>query len=162
MELPFVWQSHSPKDTARFGLLLGELVPAGLTVALNGELGSGKTQLVRAFCKGLGVDTDQVNSPTFVLMQVYTGGRLPVFHFDTYRLGDFDEFLSIGAGEYLHDENSVCVIEWAETVEQVLPADRMTISLRQTGPESREFEINGGGDTSRNTVQKLVDALCTE
>ena len=162
MESPFIWESRSPNDTRRFGLLLGKLLPPGLIVALNGELGSGKTQLVRAICEGLGIDTEQVNSPTFVLMQAYPDGRLPVFHFDTYRLGDPDEFLAIGAEDYLHDENALCLIEWAEKVDSVLQRDKLTINIRQTGQETRQFEVNSHGKAGELTVRSLAESILTD
>lgn len=153
------WHSTSPAATQRLGTRLGKLLPPGLIIALNGELGSGKTLLVRSVCEGLGIDTSSVNSPTFVLMQVYTDGRIPVCHFDTYRLGDADEFLAIGADEYLADESVVCLIEWAEIVAPVLPADRLTIAIRQTGAESRELQFHSGGPKSASVVNRLKESV---
>ena len=140
-----VFQSHSEADTQQLGECLGRAIATGLTIALDGQLGAGKTNLVRSICGGLDVDDELINSPTFVLMQTYTGGRLPVFHFDAYRLGDVDEFLAIGAEEYLHDSGMVCLIEWADIVREVLPRDHLSIRIRHTGETSREFVISGSG-----------------
>lgn len=151
----FVFDSHSEDDTATLGARLADALQSGLTIALNGQLGSGKTNLVRAVCAGLGMDADEVNSPTFVLMQTYSGGRLPVFHFDTYRLGDVDEFVAIGAEEYLLDPNVVCFVEWAARIEDVLPADHLVIQIEQTAELSRRFCFHGTGLLSNDVVDKL-------
>ncbi|MEQ9409296.1 MAG: tRNA (adenosine(37)-N6)-threonylcarbamoyltransferase complex ATPase subunit type 1 TsaE [Fuerstiella sp.] len=151
----FEFISHSEDDTRKLGQQLGRLLTTGLTIALDGQLGSGKTNLTRSICEGLDIDVNQVNSPTFVLMQTYTGGRLTVCHFDTYRLGDVDEFLALGAEEYLNDESIVCLIEWAEIVQPVLPADRLEIRITQTGETSRGFRISATGPLSRTILQTL-------
>jgi len=138
-ELTF--HSDSEQQTEEFGARLAGALQPGIAIALNGELGSGKTRLVRAVCKGLGADETRVNSPTFVLLQCYTDGRLPVFHFDTYRLSDVDEFLAIGADEYLSDSDSVCFVEWADRFAEVLPADRLAVHIEQTGASSRKLIV---------------------
>lgn len=153
-----MFHSGSAADTERFGHHLGLSLADGLVVALDGQLGSGKTCLVRGVCAGLGIRDALVNSPTFVLMQVYDGGRLPVFHFDTYRLSDSDEFLAIGADEYLYDDACVCLIEWADTVRDVLPADHLAIRMSQTGAESREFAIQSYGPKSDRVVASIRES----
>ena len=154
----FLFDSDSEGDTDLLGRRLGAVLSPGITVALDGQLGSGKTCFVRAVCRGLGADGSQVNSPTFVLMQTYTDGRLPVFHFDTYRLGDVDEFLAIGAEEYLLDPEIVCFVEWAERVEPVLPADHLAIAIEQTGPSSRRYVFSASGDRCAAILQRLSRA----
>ncbi|MCP4782047.1 MAG: tRNA (adenosine(37)-N6)-threonylcarbamoyltransferase complex ATPase subunit type 1 TsaE [Fuerstiella sp.] len=151
----YSFDSHSEADTDVIGRRLAAALLPGITVALDGQLGSGKTCLVRSVCRGLGADDSQVNSPTFVLMQTYADGRLPVFHFDTYRLGDVDEFLAIGAEDYLLDPEIVCFVEWAERVEPVLPADRLTISIEQTGEHSRHFVFRASGNRSATLLRQL-------
>lgn len=153
----FVTESHSENETAVLGQQLADALQSGLTIALNGQLGSGKTNLVRAVCAGLGVSPDDVNSPTFVLMQTYAGGRLPAFHFDTYRLGDVDEFVAIGAEEYLLDPDVVCFVEWAARIEEVLPADHLVVQIEQTAPLSRRFRFLGTGPVSTGVVDRLRD-----
>ncbi len=155
MDATYTFDSNSEADTDLAGRRLADALLPGLTVALDGQLGSGKTCLVRSVCRGLGADASRVNSPTFVLMQTYADGRLPVFHFDTYRLGDVDEFLAIGAEEYLLDPDIVCFVEWAERVEPVLPADRLTIAIEQTGETSRRFVFRASGDHSATVLRRL-------
>lgn len=151
--------SHSEDDTQQLGQRFAETLVPGLVVALNGQLGSGKTNFVRAVCKALGADENQVNSPTFVLMQVYSDGRIPVMHFDTYRLADVDEFLAIGGDEFLNDSEFVCFVEWAERISEVLPADHLTIDIEQTGESCRRFSLRSHGIASDELLQKLEALL---
>ena len=121
-----------PDATERLGAALGSLLFPGSVVALDGELGAGKTHLVRGICAGLGVaNLAVVNSPTFVLIQEYCG-RLPVFHFDAYRLTSPREFAELGVEEYF-SAAGVCCIEWASRVAEFLPADRLSVRLEHAG-----------------------------
>jgi tRNA threonylcarbamoyladenosine biosynthesis protein TsaE len=104
--------SHSPTETAALGETWGRTAQDGLVIALSGDLGAGKTQLVKGFARGLGF-TGRIHSPTFTLVNVYTGGRLTLFHLDLYRLETKGQVLSAGIEEYLRPEG-VAVIEWAE------------------------------------------------
>ena len=158
MHATYLFDSGSEADTEWIGRRLADALLPGITVALDGQLGSGKTCFVRAVCRGLGADDSQVNSPTFVLMQTYADGRLPVFHFDTYRLGDVDEFLAIGAEEYLLDPEIVCFVEWAERVAPVLPADHLAIAIEQTGETSRRFVFSASGDRSATVLRRVSSA----
>ena len=151
----FVFASHSEVDTQNLGQRFAEALVPGLVVALNGQLGSGKTNLVRAVCQALGADENQVNSPTFVLMQTYGDGRIPVMHFDTYRLADVDEFLAIGGDEYLTDAEFVCFVEWAERISEVLPADHLTINIEQLAESSRSFTFIASVPVSEALVTLL-------
>ena len=135
----WTYDSSSETDTEELGRHLADAITPGLTIALNAELGSGKTRLVRAVGKALGADESQVNSPTFVLMQCYTDGRIPVYHFDTYRLADVSEFAAIGGDEFLCDPEVVCFVEWAERIVEVLPADHLGIDIHQTGETTRRL-----------------------
>src|SRR5437588_4428535 len=108
--LTFVANSES--DTEHFGAALAGVLSPGTVVALIGPLGAGKTRLVQAVATALGVPVGSVTSPTFVLVNEYMGGRMPVYHFDTYRLKDDDEFLNLGADEYF-DAGGLTFIEWA-------------------------------------------------
>ncbi len=150
-------ECHSEAETESLGRRLADTLQSGLTIALNGQLGSGKTHLVRAVCSSLGVDEDDVNSPTFVLMQTYAGGRLPVFHFDTYRLGDVDEFIAIGAEEYLLDPEVVCFVEWADRIKEVLPADHLVIDIEQTAETSRKLTFRSTGPVGQTVITRLRD-----
>ncbi len=153
------FQSHSESDTDQLGLCLAAAVVPGLVVALNGQLGSGKTRLVRAVCQALGADVTRVNSPTFVIMQFYPDGRIPVVHMDTYRLGDPEEFLAIGADEYLHGGHYLCFVEWADRIQDVIPADHITVNISQTGVEGRLFEFSASGSMSEGVLQDLKARL---
>jgi tRNA threonylcarbamoyladenosine biosynthesis protein TsaE len=147
--------SQSEAETDSLGLRVAQALKTGIVVALNGQLGSGKTRFVRSLCAGLGINIDHVNSPTFVIQQLYTDGRIPVAHFDTYRLADVDEFLSIGADEFLNSDEWLCLIEWAERVQEILPPDHLTITIRQTGTTSREFHFSSGGPSSKSILDRL-------
>ncbi len=158
-----VLDSHGEADTDRFGQALADSVNDGLVIALNGQLGSGKTRFVRSLCFGLGIDTQHVNSPTFVLMQLYTDGRIPVAHLDTYRIGDTEEFLAIGAESYLFDDGWLSLIEWADRVADALPADRLTVSIEHLSPTSRRFEFSASGPGSTALLMRLrQQALLTQ
>lgn len=155
----FVFDSHSETDTDRLGRAAAAAVEPGLTIALNGQLGSGKTRWVRSLTTALGVDSQKVNSPTFVLLQLYDDGRIPVAHFDTYRLSDTDEFLAIGAEEFLNSGEWLCLVEWADRVVEVLPRDHLTIQIIQTGTESRRFEFAVSGPVSARVLEGLSAAI---
>lgn len=142
-------------ETAELAARLGNALSRGLVIALNGQLGSGKTFLVRSMATALGADPTAVSSPTFVLMQIYPGTKLSICHFDTYRLADADEFEAIGALEVLDDPHFVCCIEWAERVHEHLPADRLEVTITQTSPEEREFRIHAGGPESAGVLARM-------
>lgn len=149
---PLIWsvRSASEEETRRLGMALGEALVAGDIVALSGTLGAGKTRLVQGICAGLGVTRQLVNSPTFSLIQEYCG-RLGVYHFDTYRLRSVDEFLELGALEYF-DAGGICLIEWADRVAQVLPDDRLDVSISIVGELERKFQVVSRGPRSAQTL----------
>tara|TARA_R110002095_G_scaffold207151_2_gene191953 strand:+ start:2769 stop:3323 length:555 start_codon:yes stop_codon:yes gene_type:complete len=149
----WTFQSTSETETQRLGTMLAKLLEPGTVIALNGNLGAGKTRLVQAIAVALGVDREQVNSPTFVLIQEYQGS-LPLYHFDTYRLQDTDEFLELGADDLLY-ANGVCLIEWADKVAEVLPRDLLQINIEHSSETARTFHFKGQGPRST----KIVDAL---
>jgi tRNA threonylcarbamoyladenosine biosynthesis protein TsaE len=141
--------------TQEFGRRLGRLLFSGAVVALVGPLGAGKTHLVRAIAEGLGVaDSRVVTSPTFVLIQEYAG-RLPVYHFDAYRLGSPGDFQDLGAHEYF-EGTGVCLVEWADRVEACLPAERLGVTLTITGPTSRHLHMEGRGPRYAHLVGELM------
>ena len=148
---------ESEAATRNFARRVGAAARPGLVVALVGDLGAGKTRLVQSAAEGLGVDPSVVNSPTFVLIQEYAG-RLPVYHFDTYRLKDSDEFLELGADEYLSSDG-VCFVEWADRMDEVLPADRLTIQFEITGETTRTLRLSAGGPVSGKVLASLEDAV---
>ncbi len=130
--------------TEALGRRLGSVLFPGSVVALVGPLGAGKTHLVRAVAEGLGIpDRRLVTSPTFVLIQEYPG-RLPIYHFDAYRLHGEAEFADLGVHEYL-DGDGACLIEWADRVPGCLPADHLRIELTVLGPTRRRARIHAAG-----------------
>ena len=151
------FHARSEEETNRLGSRLAPLLQPNDVLALNGNLGAGKTHFVKAIAAGLGADSESVNSPTFVLIQEYPG-RLTVYHFDTYRLHDADEFLELGADEIL-TAGGVCLIEWADRVADVLPPDRLCISIEHTGPTSRLFRLNANGVRSEELLSALQNHI---
>ena len=146
---------HDEDATDRLGACIANAIVDGVVVELNGQLGAGKTRLVRAICNALGVDTTHVNSPTFVLLQLYTDGRIPVAHFDTYRLGDLDEFLAIGADEFTNSSEWLCLIEWAERVAECLPQDRLRIDISATSADARHVVLSSTGTLSAALLRRI-------
>ncbi len=141
-------------DTEAFGRRLGELLFPGAVVALVGPLGAGKTHLTRAIAEGLGVrNPAAVNSPTFVLIQEYPA-RLPVYHFDAYRLSGPREFAELGVDEYFHGDG-VCVVEWADKVEPILPADHLRIEITVVDENRRRFDVTARGRRYEEVVSGL-------
>lgn len=131
------FKTTSPEMTETFGYELAKSLCGGDVIALTGDLGAGKTCLTRGIAKGLG-SSSFVSSPTFTIVNEYDGGRLMLFHFDTYRLSGPDDFLMSGLDEYFYREG-VCVIEWSDIIEELLPQD--TIKMTITGDGNiRTFE----------------------
>lgn len=130
--------------TEAFGRRLGELLHPGAVIALVGQLGAGKTHLTRAIAEGLGVANPAVvNSPTFVLIQEYRA-RLPIYHFDAYRLSGSREFAELGVEEYFRGDG-VCVVEWADRVDAALPTDHLRIEIEIVDENRRRFRITTKG-----------------
>ena len=125
-----VLETHSPEETFNIGKEMGAKVKPGQVYCLSGDLGVGKTVFTQGFARGMGI-TDNVNSPTFTIVQVYDEGRLPLYHFDVYRIGDVCEMDEIGYEEYFFGEG-VCLIEWAELVKEILPANVKWIKIEKS------------------------------
>ena len=140
-----VYESNSWEDTFNLGKRLGEAARAGQVYCLDGDLGVGKTVFTQGFARGLGI-TEHVNSPTFTIVQEYDGGRLPFYHFDVYRIGDIEEMDEIGYEDYFYGEG-VCLIEWAELIEELLPAARTSIRI--------EKDLEKGFDYRKITVEEI-------
>jgi tRNA threonylcarbamoyladenosine biosynthesis protein TsaE len=135
-----IHQSDSVEQTEAIAAGIAQSLRGGECIALNGELGAGKTQFVRGLVRGLGGPPRSVSSPTFVLLNVYPGGRLTVYHLDAYRVGGADDFETIGFGELL-EQGGVVVVEWAERVKSLLPAHHISIRIDSLGESTRRIEV---------------------
>ena len=142
------------QDTERLGAALADVLPPQTVVALVGTLGAGKTRLVQAVATALGVPAGIVTSPTFVLVNEYRQGRMPVFHFDTYRLKDDDEFVELGPDEYFAADG-ITFVEWADRVEHLLPEERIDVELEVTGDTSRRVTLVGTSDKLDRAVEQI-------
>ena len=135
--------THSADETQALGKKLAESLRPGDVIAYFGDLGAGKTAFTRGIAEGLGV-SEQVTSPTYTIVNEYLSGRLPLFHFDMYRLGSSDELFDIGWEDYLA-RGGVCAVEWSENVEDALQdAIRITIEKDSLVPDTRHITIEGG------------------
>lgn len=133
----------SETETEQFGEAIGRAAEPGSVIALIGDLGTGKTTLTKSIARGLGV-TETVTSPTFTIIREYRSGRLPLYHFDVYRIGDPDEMFELGYEEYFYGDG-VCVVEWADMIEDLIPEDAMIIYIdRSASEEEREYRIENG------------------
>lgn len=140
-----VTESLCPEDTYALGKSLGEAACPGDVFCLNGDLGVGKTVFTQGFAAGLGI-TEPVNSPTFTIMQQYEDGRLPLYHFDVYRIGDISEMDEIGYEDCFYGEG-VSLIEWSGLIEELLPARRILVTI--------EKDLGRGFDYRRITVEEV-------
>ena len=147
------WISRSPGETLDFGASLGVASRPGDVVALIGDLGAGKTWLTKGIARGLGVEPKEVTSPTFVLMHVHDG-RLPLYHFDAYRLGGAAALLDLGADEVLFGEG-VSVVEWADRVTAALPEDRLEVRIEVTGEAERQLDFTATGPRSEALLVRV-------
>jgi tRNA threonylcarbamoyladenosine biosynthesis protein TsaE len=133
--------STSVEETEQLAVDLALSLRGGECVALDGDLGAGKTQFVRGLVRGLGGHPRAVSSPTFVLLNVYQGGRLTIFHLDAYRVHGGDDFEAIGFSELLEQRDGVVVIEWAARVRELLPPNRIEVRIEPVGENSRRIVI---------------------
>ena len=135
--------SESAPQTEQLGAALGKLLPPGTVIAFEGDLGAGKTAFTRGLARGLGCK-EPVTSPTYTIVNEYLGGRLPLFHFDMYRLRSAEDLWDIGWEDYL-DRGGVCAVEWSENVRDALE-DPLTVRIEKTGEQSRCITVEGGMD----------------
>ena len=133
--------TNSPMETQALGARLGEKLQPGTVIAYRGDLGAGKTAFTRGIAQGLGA-TDLVTSPTYTIVNEYLSGRMPLFHFDMYRLPDSDSLFDIGWEDYL-ERGGVCAVEWSENVADAME-DAIIISIEKTGEDSRRITVEGG------------------
>ena len=133
--------TNSPEETENIGKRLGEKLTPGAVIAYQGDLGAGKTAFTRGVALGLGAK-EQVTSPTYTIVNEYLSGRLPLFHFDMYRLASSDDLWDIGWEDYL-DRGGICAVEWSENVADAME-DAIYIRIEKTGEESRRITVEGG------------------
>ncbi|MCY1592562.1 tRNA (adenosine(37)-N6)-threonylcarbamoyltransferase complex ATPase subunit type 1 TsaE [Staphylococcus pettenkoferi] len=146
------------QDLAHFAKTLTACLQAGDLILLNGDLGAGKTTLSQMIGKQLGVKRN-INSPTFNIIKSYKGTTLKFHHMDCYRLEDSEE--DLGFEEYFED-HAVTVIEWSEFIQDLLPAEHLTINLAVTGEETRELTLEANGDRYQKMKEALEDELLTD
>ncbi len=133
----YVCMSYSPDDTFALGMAMGERAMPGQIICLNGELGAGKTVFTQGFAAGLGV-RETVNSPTFTILQLYESGRIPLYHFDVYRLEEPEEMYEIGYEEYFFGEG-VCLIEWSDRIAELIPEDVIYVDINKDLTEDFDY-----------------------
>ena len=133
--------TNSPAETENLGAALGKLLPAGTVLAYRGDLGAGKTAFTRGLSRGLGC-AELVTSPTYTIVNEYLGGRLPLFHFDMYRLRSSEDLWDIGWEDYL-ERGGICAVEWSENVADALE-DAVTITIEKLGETARRITLEGG------------------
>lgn len=142
-----VIETRSPEETFALGKKIGEMARPGEIYTLTGDLGVGKTVFTQGVAAGLGI-TEPVSSPTFTIIQEYDSGRLPFYHFDVYRIGDIEEMDEIGYDDYFFGQG-ICLIEWANLIEEILPENRREIVIEkelEKGFDYRRITITGGKD----------------
>ena len=140
-------ETHDPEETFEVGRTIGMNAKPGQIYTLTGDLGVGKTVFTQGVAAGIGI-TEPVNSPTFTIIQEYEDGRLPFYHFDVYRIGDLEEMEEIGYDDYFFGQG-ICLIEWAELIEEILPEKRIEVTIEkdlEKGFEYRKITIEERGE----------------
>ena len=140
-------ETHDPEETFEVGRTIGMNAKPGQIYTLTGDLGVGKTVFTQGVAAGLGI-TEPVNSPTFTIIQEYEDGRLPFYHFDVYRIGDLEEMEEIGYDDYFFGQG-ICLVEWAELIEEILPEKRIEVTIEkdlEKGFEYRKITIEERGE----------------
>ena len=132
--------TNSPEETEALGEKLSKILTSGTILAYRGDLGAGKTAFTRGLARGLGC-REQVTSPTYTIVNEYLGGRLPLFHFDMYRLRCADDLFDIGWDDYL-ERGGICAVEWSENVEEAME-DPVIVNIEKIGENSRKITIEG-------------------
>ena len=142
-------ETRTPEETFALGKKIGEHARPGQIYTLNGDLGVGKTVFTQGVAAGLGI-FEPICSPTFTIIQEYESGRLPFYHFDVYRIGDIEEMEEIGYDDYFFGQG-ICLIEWAELIEEILPRERIRVRI--------EKNLEEGFDYRRITVEGLDETI---
>lgn len=149
------FEINSVEETTALGIQLGKLVNSGDIICLTGDLGTGKTHITKGIAKGLGI-TDNITSPTFTIVNEYETGRLKLNHFDVYRVSDPDEIYAIGFDDYIFSD-AVCVIEWANYIEEILPEELLHILIEKDlskGEDYRKITLTPYGE-KYNYIKEL-------
>jgi len=133
--------TNSPEETEKIGVALANILTPGAVIAYRGDLGAGKTAFTRGLARGLGY-AEPVTSPTYTIVNEYLGGRLPLFHFDMYRLASADDLWDIGWEDYL-DRGGICAVEWSENVEEAIEG-AISVTIEKLGEDARRITIEGG------------------
>lgn len=150
-----VIQSGTPAETEQVGALIGALLQPGDFLALRGELGSGKTRFARGIATGLGIGADiPVTSPTYALLNIYQG-RMPLYHFDLYRLSGEDEVIELGFAEYFSGDG-ISLVEWPERLAEELPPERLEIAFSYCGETRRRIEVTPVSARFKKVVEALL------
>ena len=136
-----IYLSNSPEETEAIGSALAKTLTPGTVLAYRGDLGAGKTAFTRGLARGLGY-TEPVTSPTYTIVNEYLGGRLPLFHFDMYRLGSSDDLWDIGWEDYL-ERGGICAVEWSENVDDAME-NAIWVTIEKLGEDARRITIEGG------------------
>lgn len=139
-----VIETYNPEETFELGKKIGKCVEKGTVISLVGDLGVGKTVFTQGLASGLEIE-EAINSPTFTIVQVYESGRLPLYHFDVYRIGDVSEMDEIGYEEYFYADG-VCLVEWADLINEIMPEDCIEVTIEKNllkGYDYRKITIKG-------------------
>jgi tRNA threonylcarbamoyladenosine biosynthesis protein TsaE len=150
--------TDNPAQTQAIGERLAKLCKGGEIICLSGDLGAGKTTFVKGLARGLGIDEKKVNSPTFVIMNLYDEGRLPLYHFDFYRLEKPEEIGGVGYDEFLYGKG-VAVIEWSERFGALMPPENLAIHLGHVADQSRTLRLTCTGDKYKELLNSLSSKL---
>lgn len=144
----------SPEETMAFGRCLGSALQAGDVICISGELGAGKTHLTKGIARGLGI-VDAITSPTYTILQIYEG-KIPLYHFDLYRVEDAGELYDIGFEEYVFGQGA-CIIEWADKFGESMPRERLVISLEygDNAEIERSIKLEARGSRYRHLLEEL-------
>lgn len=137
--------THMPEETKAFGRALATHIQPGDVIALYGDLGAGKTHLAKGICSALGVEEANVNSPTFTLVNEYSGAPFPIYHFDAYRIKHADEFFEMGYEEYFYGDG-LCLIEWPSRIEPLLPHEALLLQIDHIREQVRHIRLRQNED----------------
>ncbi|MEO7804387.1 MAG: tRNA (adenosine(37)-N6)-threonylcarbamoyltransferase complex ATPase subunit type 1 TsaE [Actinomycetota bacterium] len=155
---PFTIEARSADETRRLAVALSPVLVPGDLIVLAGDLGSGKTTFVQGIAAGLGI-TEQVTSPTFILMKEYSGGRYPFMHLDIYRLGRYQELIDLGYDEFL-DPSYVLAVEWGDMIEPMLPQEHLRVSFAYSDNDddsTRRISLSSKGSRWVERIAQVKD-----